>query len=609
MKQQNFLCKTLAALGLATLLVAMPSHAPSAATQTIYKVTDFGASGKDKLDDTDAINNALKLGNTDEPISVVIPKGTYYINSSLKIYGNTSLQLEDGATIISTQYMPRMLYNPSNSSSAPISISGGMWNANKSKTDTNIISIKNCDALTIKDTAIRNNAGTGILVQDSNSTLENVTVSASYKSGINLQRKTAVVKNCSVTCGKDSSENAIYLRDLTKASISGTTLNTPGKNGITANTVQSLSISNCTITSPKECGISVQNSNATIEKVTVRYAPKNAISVQNKSGIIKNCNLTAPKYADDTNKNKLSTKRDRDLIRLANLTSATVSGTKLTNAGYNAITANTVKKLTVTGCDMKNPRNCAVTAKDCTNVTLKNNKVIDHFSDGFWIENKSNAITSITNNQVGRSTKGTPISSGIVVFYGKKINIQNNTVTDSLDNAIYTKISDDVTISGNKIKNTGENGIYTWKTKCTISNNDITAPNNNGLSINTASACKVSKNTIRNAKQIGIYAYDGKNTTITENTISSSGSHGISVKNTNTASISKNKTTKTKKAGVYAESSTAVRVESNEITGSDFHAIYTTKTKGSIKNNRYTPSALTPHIKADGMSLSGNKVL
>ena len=63
-----------------------------------YNVHDFGAAGDGKALDTFALQAALDACKADGG-TVLIPKGDY-LTSSLRIYSNTALQLEDGAHLI-----------------------------------------------------------------------------------------------------------------------------------------------------------------------------------------------------------------------------------------------------------------------------------------------------------------------------------------------------------------------------------------------------------------------------------------------------------------------------------------------------------------------------
>lgn len=92
------------------LLSGVASGIASAADGTVtYNVKDFGAVSSDKKDSSkvnaEAFNQALgQAKNSDVPIKVTIPKGTYHIDSPLRIYSNTALVAEEGVEIVADFY-------------------------------------------------------------------------------------------------------------------------------------------------------------------------------------------------------------------------------------------------------------------------------------------------------------------------------------------------------------------------------------------------------------------------------------------------------------------------------------------------------------------------
>ena len=66
-----------------------------------FNVHDYGAIANDSMDDYNAIQSALNAARgSNGQATVIIPKGTYYLNNnSLRISSNTTL-IADGATII-----------------------------------------------------------------------------------------------------------------------------------------------------------------------------------------------------------------------------------------------------------------------------------------------------------------------------------------------------------------------------------------------------------------------------------------------------------------------------------------------------------------------------
>ncbi|MEF3304754.1 right-handed parallel beta-helix repeat-containing protein [Paenibacillus sp. GYB003] len=77
------------------------SH-PVFATETaaVCNVRDFGAAGDGTRDDTASLQAALNQTQQGGISRVVVPKGTYKVTNTLRIYRNTHLMLDPGATIL-----------------------------------------------------------------------------------------------------------------------------------------------------------------------------------------------------------------------------------------------------------------------------------------------------------------------------------------------------------------------------------------------------------------------------------------------------------------------------------------------------------------------------
>ncbi len=154
--------------------------------QTVFNVAELGAKGTDTKSDATAINKVLAYADLiDEPIVVVVPNGTYYIDKILTIYSDTSLCLEKKAVIKrkASAGGKAMLRSSINSKIGGydqcknITITGGVWdgNANGSK-DANCIYIGHAQNVVITDTTVKNNSGAHLieLAGVKNAIIENV---------------------------------------------------------------------------------------------------------------------------------------------------------------------------------------------------------------------------------------------------------------------------------------------------------------------------------------------------------------------------------------------------------------------------------------------------
>ena len=84
-----------------------------------------------------ALNYAAEHGSPSDRVMVYLPKGTYKISGSLKIYSNTDLLLHDEAKVLKCYNSGCMLKNDNNgvggySGSENISVRGGTWDGNTS---------------------------------------------------------------------------------------------------------------------------------------------------------------------------------------------------------------------------------------------------------------------------------------------------------------------------------------------------------------------------------------------------------------------------------------------------------------------------------------------
>ncbi len=154
--------------------------------QTVFNMAELGAKGTDTKSDAAAINKVLAYAELiDEPIIVVIPNGTYYIDKILTIYSDTSLCLTEKAVIKrkTSAGGKAMLRSAINSKIGGydqcknITITGGTWDGNANGTkDANCIYIGHAQNVMISDTTVKNNSGAHLieLAGVKNAIIENV---------------------------------------------------------------------------------------------------------------------------------------------------------------------------------------------------------------------------------------------------------------------------------------------------------------------------------------------------------------------------------------------------------------------------------------------------
>lgn len=147
--------------------------------QTTFNIVELGVDGTDKSNDASKINEILKYATKiDEPITVVVPDGTYYISNTLKIFTETNLVLSDNAVIKRMQsagdkamIMNRLDPDATESTGEKgysqcrdIVITGGTWDGNATgDDDANCLYFGHAKNITITDTIIMNNSGAHLI--------------------------------------------------------------------------------------------------------------------------------------------------------------------------------------------------------------------------------------------------------------------------------------------------------------------------------------------------------------------------------------------------------------------------------------------------------------
>ncbi|MDE6759072.1 MAG: right-handed parallel beta-helix repeat-containing protein [Lachnospiraceae bacterium] len=136
-----------------------------------YNVTDYGADGSDRKDDTSAIQKLLDEATENDTIVIKFPAGTYYISRPLYIQSNTKLQLNSKATIRRSNHgLGHNMLRTSDASHVStgypgytlahnITITGGTWDGgdiSKAKQTSNLIYIGHSSNVTISNATIKN---------------------------------------------------------------------------------------------------------------------------------------------------------------------------------------------------------------------------------------------------------------------------------------------------------------------------------------------------------------------------------------------------------------------------------------------------------------------
>lgn len=171
--KRHMLLSFLCFIWITGIFTLIPSFHALAANRT-YHAEEYGVNGIDKKDDTAAIQYLLDMANPEDHITIVFPKGTYYISKTLLIQSNTTLQLHPQAVICRSKdgiskNMLRTVDSKKNSGrigkynlAKNITIQGGTWhggNISLSKKNCNLIYIGHSQNIVIRDATIKNYHG------------------------------------------------------------------------------------------------------------------------------------------------------------------------------------------------------------------------------------------------------------------------------------------------------------------------------------------------------------------------------------------------------------------------------------------------------------------
>lgn len=438
-----------AALLTAGLAVSKPDSAEAATYAKTVNVTSYGASGSDSAADSvaiqDALNEAIKTNGT---LLVKVPAGTYYIDSCLAIYSDTTLQLDPNAKFVRKKFGTAMIngahINPSTGKYCPqagcthgaytqlnnVTITGGTWDGNakgnESKMYSGMFYFCHGQNLTISNTTLTNNSGMHMIVMDA---MKNVNISGSTFSNAVFYTGTEA-KGAYYTT---SSLNVAGMKDAQKReqaagkeaihfdfAYSGTGDATPADNTIS----QNISVTGCTF-SNVFAGIGAHHDDV----------PN---SLMHKTLKVDHCTFT--------------------------------------NIWGEACNAYRINGLTMTNNKINNAL-CTLNTLKAYNLNINKNTISKNYSHAIWLNNASGVVNNNTITGIGSSVTG--IRGRWVTNTTK---ITNNTITGG-ENGIYFSDSSNITITGNTAKNAAGNGIGVVNSKSVTVNGNVATNSGSGKDI------------------------------------------------------------------------------------------------------------------------------
>ncbi len=528
-----------------------------------YNVKDFGAVGDNddqKPDSHRAFQQALDEAiGSNMPITVIIPKGYYYLYGKLRIWSNTTIKAESGAVMtFMSKDDGNMLYGVHYESDGSvcmgsgsqykycqigkydqihdITIQGGTWNRN---------SAAGCNSCVLR------------LCHGENITLKDATFMKSTNHLVNLSgTRNVTITNCTFK------DNVKYTGDV------------------------------------KEFwGSTNRNDSKAVKK---RYAQLEAV------------------HLDHVNANGEPNTYPSDGTPCKNIQ---ITGCKFSNVGAGAGTHNVFIKdktkypncgrasgLLISNCTFSNVKgymadfcsfnNCTLKGKG-TSVTVKNVSGICRIVDGsatvsgvklygmdgvvgppvYVYQNAAATVKSININ--GNGNRG---SANTLFYVGKKSTVSASSVTLANGNkgkpAITAEDKSSLTISKAKISSSKQAGIYARRAKkLTVKDSTINNSKDSGIYVTTCTTVDIQKNKVSGSAKNGIYAGNCTNSTkIKNNKIASSTLCGIYLDSTKNGEITGNSVSGSKSVGIYLSGSSKKKCTSAKVL------------KNTVKQNKSKPA-------------------
>ena len=490
--------------------------------KTVINVADHGADGSDKADDRESIQKCLDHAKDHDGRTVVkIPPGTYYLNSDLRIYSDTTLELDDKAKIVRTNQNKAMLISDNENGAGGygqcrnIRVVGGTWDGNGSP-DTAakaLIKFQHGENITLKNCVIENVCSRHM---------------AGFSGIKNLTVKDVTFKNQYIYTGNDVGEGSAY----------------------------SVSIINNNYPSMEALHLDYISSDGRSEPGSVPWDDTN-----NKNTKVIGCHfenvisgLGSHYLAGDVPKSSGAVVDGNTFenvkctgIHLCNHTGATISNNSMDRCGE-GIRVNRFNG------DIKNN----VINLDASEINKTDGTVAERLYGMIVYDDSEVRIYGNTINNSVRSS---------IVISDSSSELLSNSISGSSDCGIIAKNAAKGLIAGNKIDNSAKHGVYLKNAFMDVVGNEVYSSGNTGMLVNMSQATgdlvNISNNTVSGSGDRGIQSKGSDNINIIRNTVSHSTNHGIELYNTCDNSIKKNEVTESGKTGIMIKNSENVLLENN----------------------------------------------
>lgn len=614
------------------------------AKNSTVSVKDYGADGTDKKADTVAIQKALNAVKKAGGGTVTVPKGTYYIEQSLVIYSNTTLHLDDSATIKRSVYFSDKTYDETIGDyvygpmvknyagtedvldgygydySNDITIEGGTWNGDAGNAGgtaskpANIFQIYCATGVTIQKTKIKSVCGLHHIrlasVQDAD--IKNVVFSdfVYYKWADYDGLESGAEDDGELNAGASITSEALQLDNYSAT-----------------NVCKNISVTGCTF---RNVLSGVGNHRSKVGGNISKIGATDIKIANNKFQNVANTCMNLYDFeAVDVSGNTAESVRSfarvykgKDCVISNNTVTTFTSGNQ-----YDVFRISNGAKLSITGNTISGAGNTAIKVASKSTVDITANIFKGEISyNAVGVENSTANVCKNT------FTEGS-IGNIAIYFIGSKGTINTNTISTAKVRPIGVWNTSSVTqIVGNNVTGGRSQGIYVLNSSVgEINGNTVTSSGAEGIGISGGSASvgnivlnKVNKagaegirveegavvtniggnssagNIVTASVGSGIYAGASQVTNISYNIVDTAGGTSIRVASAvSKANITNNTVSNGKEKGIYASGSEIV-ITSNKINKSASTAIHVDGGKGTVKKN-----TIKTTLAGDGILVSG----
>ena len=627
------LCVTMFTMMLACFFGGVSTNAAASTDRTI-SVTDavYGATGDvDYSDDTRAFQQALNEAKTTSGnLTVTVPAGTYYISDCLFLYSNTSLILDDNATIVRLDDSKAMLAGTNVDTSiggydalVNVTVSGGRWDGNVTRNqDGNGTELSNlfyfCHAtnLTIKDLTLEDCCGWHHLelAGVKSCTVENVT----FKDFVRYaELDYSPIDDVLSDSGENMEEiveeaGATYLSEALQIDYAGEE-NSAGAAPFDGTVCRDIVVRNCSF---ENClgGIGNHHSEKAMTNIQIlnnRFSNLDAfcLDLPNMTDVVVKENTAvnvngfaniSEKSSVEMDKNVATYDSNRKYGKLNMIicfdSSLTATENTFTGAGMNGVYASNSTLVLKGKNNISLCERAAVRAVDNSEFTISGTIISNTKGAGISIEAsegtiKENSLTNIGTEaiQVMKQSQGSIIGNTVngatgvgITVDASTVKVEQNKIGETLIGIFAINSSSRLTIADNTIQSTVQHGIYAENAKLALSRNTVDGAQYAGIRLVKGTDAQIKDNVVTNSKATGI-SVDSGIAVVYHNTVNTAGGDGIQLTSVESGSVENNTVSKISASGISVSfAKTGVSVKNNTVKESTEKGIFIYASKGCV---------------------------